>query len=74
MNGLCETQSMCCMLWDVACSCLGLFTILSPTGILLENYSGRKEPKLGLLSCVLTTVSSICSPSCVQTLSREKAC
>jgi len=55
---------MCCMLLDVARQHMGMFNILNPTRILLEDYTERKEPKLGLSSSVLTTVFSIRNPSC----------
>lgn len=51
MCGLCETQNMCCMPWDVACSRKGMF----PTGILLEDYTEAKETELSLSSSVLAT-------------------
>lgn len=33
---------------DVACRLMGVFKVLNPTGILLENYTERKKPKRGL--------------------------
>lgn len=76
MCGLCETQNMCCMPWDVACMRMGMFKVLNPTGIQLEVYAERKEPKLGLSSSVLSLgpAFSMCSPSCSWTLSRGKTC